>query len=331
MRRTYSGSKTAFIGLIAGERLLHLLEQRLLEHPGLQRGFVGVVFENVPAAEDQVVQAGQRNEILDLGAAAIGALPQADGGQLGERSDRLGPAGLMASTPAMKVVVTAPMPGIRTPSFPSAGAIWTFSLLGNCSVSPSPVNGLKPVRWRNVILPFSWQSARRRPSAPSSSTTSSWPATSCLFLLKEFPDIEVVATGTNGLEALQLIEKLEPDLVFLDVQMPGLDGMGVIRKAREMGLPLPHFVLATAYDQYAVEAFRLEAMDYLLKPVDKDRLAETIERARRAIEETQKPEALRTRASPAPRPPGPSCWCGARNRNFIVDAQDVVYATIDDG
>ena len=70
---------------------------------------------------------------------------------------------------------------------------------------------------------------------------------------------------------MKLIEDLEPDLVFLDVQMPGLDGMGVIRKLREKDFPLPYFVMATAYDQYAVEAFRWEALDYLLKPVERER------------------------------------------------------------
>src|SRR5256885_7506136 len=100
------------------------------------------------------------------------------------------------------------------------------------------------------------------------------------FQLRDFPDIEVAATASNGLEAVKLIEDLEPDLVFLDVQMPGLDGMGVIRKLREKGVPLPYFVMATAYDQYAVEAFRWEALDYVLKPVDKERLTVAVERAR---------------------------------------------------
>ncbi len=146
------------------------------------------------------------------------------------------------------------------------------------------------------------------------------------FLLKEFPDIQVIGTGANGPEALRLIEKLEPDLAFLDVQMPGLDGLGVIRKARELGLRLPHFVLATAYDQYAVQAFRLEALDYLLKPVDKQRLLETIERARRAIQDQQKMEPP-ARVSP----PRTKLLVKSANRSFIVDAQDLVYATIDNG
>src|SRR5204862_4345386 len=102
------------------------------------------------------------------------------------------------------------------------------------------------------------------------------------------PDIEIAASAFNGLEAVKLIEDLEPDLVFMDVQMPGLDGMGVIRRLREKEIPLPYFVMATAYDQYAVEAFKWEALDYLLKPVEKDRLAMAVDRARKAVAERAK-------------------------------------------
>jgi two-component system response regulator LytT len=153
------------------------------------------------------------------------------------------------------------------------------------------------------------------------------------YLLKEFADVEVIATAANGLEAVKLIADLEPDLVFLDVQMPGLDGMGVIEKLRAQGVPLPYFVMATAYDQYAVEAFRLQALDYLLKPVEKDRLAVAVERARKGIAERAKAAA----ASPLDSPPAkPSLQRSkllvkSNHRNFIVDAQEVVYATIDDG
>ena len=151
------------------------------------------------------------------------------------------------------------------------------------------------------------------------------------FLLKDFPDIEVVATGKNGLDAVRLIENLEPDIVFLDVQMPGLDGMNVIRKLREKDAPMPYFVLATAYDQYALEAFRLEALDYLLKPVEKERLELTVERARKTIAEKSKgapPEpVLPARSGPA----RTKLLVKNSGRNFIVDAQDVIYATINDG
>jgi two-component system LytT family response regulator/two-component system response regulator LytT len=145
------------------------------------------------------------------------------------------------------------------------------------------------------------------------------------YLLQQFPEIEVVETASNGIEAMNLISKLEPDVVFMDVQMPGLDGLGVIRKMRERGGELPHFVLTTAFDQYAVEAFRLEALDYLLKPIEQEQLAESIARARRTAEDRQ----------PVDEAPAPiqrsKLLVKANNRNFIVDAQDVVYATIDEG
>jgi two-component system LytT family response regulator/two-component system response regulator LytT len=150
------------------------------------------------------------------------------------------------------------------------------------------------------------------------------------FLLKDFPAIEVIETATNGIEAVKLITDLEPDLVFLDVQMPGTDGMGVIRTIREKGGEQPHFVLTTAFDQYAVEAFRADALDYLLKPVEKERLAESIARASRIIEE--KPDPLK--AEPAAAKPviqRTKLLVRTNNRNLIVDAQDMIYATIDDG
>jgi len=152
------------------------------------------------------------------------------------------------------------------------------------------------------------------------------------YLLRDFPEVEVVATGRNGLEAVQLIQKAEPDLVFLDVHMPGQDGLGVVRQLRESGMELPHFIFVTAYDQYAVEAFRLEAMDYLLKPVDRARLAETIDRARRSAQE-RKTTTLESPPANAPATPPHRTKLLIRNanRNFIVDAQDVIYATIDNG
>ncbi len=96
---------------------LHLVEQRMVEHAGIARRRVHVVVEDVPAGEDQVAQVGQRHKVLDLGRAALGALAQADGAHLRQRPDGLAMPLRTASTPATKVVATAPMPGIMTPEF----------------------------------------------------------------------------------------------------------------------------------------------------------------------------------------------------------------------
>ena len=151
------------------------------------------------------------------------------------------------------------------------------------------------------------------------------------YLLKEFPDVELLASGRNGLEAIKLIENFEPDVVFLDVQMPGLDGFGVIQKLRETDVPLPHFILATAYDQYALEAFRWEALDYLLKPIEKERLEVAVERARKVIAEKAKSVQPELALQPRTGAQRTKLLVKNSNRNFIVDAQDVIYATIEDG
>lgn len=100
--------------------------------------------------------------------------------------------------------------------------------------------------------------------------------------LKEEEDIEIVAECRNGLEAVAAIEKQAPDLVFLDVQMPELDGFGVLQAVGADHMPAVIFV--TAYDQYALRAFDVHALDYLLKPVDAERFAGALQRARKQIE-----------------------------------------------
>jgi two-component system, LytTR family, response regulator LytT len=152
-----------------------------------------------------------------------------------------------------------------------------------------------------------------------------------VYQLQKYIDIEITATASNGLDAVKLIEDMEPDLVFLDVQMPGLDGMGVIRTLKEKQIPLPYIVMATAFDQYAVEAFRLEALDYLLKPIEADRLEITVERARRTIAERQKALLPEVVAVAKPAMQRTKLLVRSGQRNFVVDAADVVYATIDDG
>ncbi|HLI83499.1 MAG TPA: LytTR family DNA-binding domain-containing protein [Bryobacteraceae bacterium] len=157
------------------------------------------------------------------------------------------------------------------------------------------------------------------------------------YLLKDFPEIEMIGAAANGLEAVEMIRKLEPDLVFLDIHMPGLDGLGIIHRLRETGADPPYFIFVTAYEQHAVEAFRLEALDYLLKPVDRGRLAESIERARRVAQEKKNTGWASGTAAAAAAPAKPATahrsklLVKANNRNFIVDASEVIYATIDDG
>src|SRR5712664_3684146 len=109
------------------------------------------------------------------------------------------------------------------------------------------------------------------------------------FLLKGFPEINVIGQGKNGVEAVALIKEHSPDLVFLDVQMPGLDGFGVLKKLVERKMKVPHVVFATAFDHYAVQAFDVNAVDYVLKPFDKARISKAIQRARREIETQTSP------------------------------------------
>jgi two-component system LytT family response regulator len=101
-------------------------------------------------------------------------------------------------------------------------------------------------------------------------------------LLRGAPDVVVVGEAADGAEAVAVIERERPDLAFLDLQMPELDGLGVVRLIRKDRLPLVAFV--TAYDEYAVQAFELNAIDYLLKPVDPLRLRQTLMRAHERLE-----------------------------------------------
>jgi two-component system LytT family response regulator/two-component system response regulator LytT len=102
------------------------------------------------------------------------------------------------------------------------------------------------------------------------------------YQLQQLGEIEVIAQAGNGLEALAAIERNEPDLVFLDVQMPGLTGFEVARRLIE-DEQAPAVVFVTAYDQHAIEAFEVNAVDYLLKPVDSGRLEQAVQRARKRL------------------------------------------------
>jgi two-component system LytT family response regulator/two-component system response regulator LytT len=154
------------------------------------------------------------------------------------------------------------------------------------------------------------------------------------YLLRDIDDLDVIAQGKNGLEALNLIRDNTPDLVFLDVQMPGLDGFGVIKKLLDKKIPLPQIVFATAYDQYAVKAFEVNALDYLLKPFDKKRLLQTIEKARGLRDASASPSDKLDKLVgmlEAQKPQPSKVLLKSAGRLFLVDQKEICYASIEDG
>ncbi len=155
------------------------------------------------------------------------------------------------------------------------------------------------------------------------------------FLLKDFPEVEIVGQAKNGVEAVNLIVKLNPYLVFLDVQMPGLDGLGVVKKLIEKKGPLPYFVFATAYDSYAVQAFEVNALDYLLKPFARPRLEKAIARVRRLIETAEptheKLDRLVQMMESRPVAQKSKLVVKSAGHHFLVDSEDIIFASIEDG
>jgi two-component system response regulator LytT len=154
------------------------------------------------------------------------------------------------------------------------------------------------------------------------------------YLLKNTDDVNVVAQGKNGLEAVNLIKEHSPDLVFLDVQMPGLDGFGVIKKLLDRKIPLPKIVFATAFDQYAVKAFEVNAVDYVLKPFDKKRVAQAVQKARAKQDAGALPaEKIETlvRMLESQKQPVAKILLKTVGRMFLVDQRDICYAWIEDG
>jgi two-component system LytT family response regulator/two-component system response regulator LytT len=178
------------------------------------------------------------------------------------------------------------------------------------------------------------------------------------YLLDSIGGVDVVAQGANGIEAVDLVEEHHPDLVFLDVQMPGLDGFAAIEqlmtRRRKMGVddeaePMPQIVFATAYDQYAVRAFDVNAVDYVLKPFDRGRVLAAVERVRARIEqesrlstvstsagepiETQLDALLRLLRIPqGTRAAQPAkIVVQAQSRLLLIDQAEICFAAIDDG
>jgi two-component system LytT family response regulator/two-component system response regulator LytT len=154
------------------------------------------------------------------------------------------------------------------------------------------------------------------------------------YLLKSVDDVTVVAQGHNGIEAVNLVKEFAPDLLVIDVQMPGLDGFGVLKKLLDKKIPIPQIVFATAYDQYAVKAFEVNAIDYLLKPFDKKRVSQAVEKARKRIQGqpagTDKLDTL-VKLLEAQRPQNSKVLLRSAGRLLLVDQKDVCFASIEDG
>lgn len=166
------------------------------------------------------------------------------------------------------------------------------------------------------------------------------------YLLESAGGVEVLGSGSNGIQAVDLIRTHAPDLVFLDVQMPGLDGFGVLKKLLETKTPLPQVVFATAYDQYAVRAFEVNAVDYLLKPFDRTRVKRTLEKARARVPASEassdsatanKLDALLKLVEQGVGPSAPAktpltkVVVRAAGRLLLVDQKDICFASIEDG
>jgi two-component system, LytTR family, response regulator LytT len=181
------------------------------------------------------------------------------------------------------------------------------------------------------------------------------------YLLDSAGGVEVIAQGENGIEAVHLIRTHHPDVVFLDVQMPGLDGFAVLKKLLErnhadsMTDRMPQIIFATAFDQYAVRAFDVNAIDYLLKPFDRARVLQALERARQRLQEVHqldadpppetgtlpdvKPSDARLDAllrlieqqQAGVRPRSGKIILQAHNRLLLADQKDICFAAIEEG
>ena len=157
------------------------------------------------------------------------------------------------------------------------------------------------------------------------------------YLLGQVGGVEVIGQAGNGVEALTTIDRLQPDVVFLDVQMPGLTGFEVARRMLD-GRAASHIIFVTAYDQHAIEAFEVNAVDYLLKPVEPARLEVAVDRARRRVATNRSAEGalnaaelekiIELVAERQSRRERLAIKVG--ERFLLVQAQDIIYASLAD-
>jgi len=152
------------------------------------------------------------------------------------------------------------------------------------------------------------------------------------FLLGQFEDVKVVGQADNGVSALEVIGTLEPHVAFLDIQMPGLTGFEVANLLAETGSVSPRVVFVTAYDQYAIDAFEVNAVDYLLKPVEQRRLEQAVDKVRQRLalgqpRDERVDRLMRLMADRTRRRDQLALKVG--DRFLLVQAEDVIHASVD--
>jgi DNA-binding LytR/AlgR family response regulator len=152
-------------------------------------------------------------------------------------------------------------------------------------------------------------------------------------MLGNHPDVTVAAEAHDGLDALEKIETLRPDLVFLDIEMPGLGGLEVVRSIPAQ-VPVPLVIFATGYDQHALKAFEVNALAYLLKPVEADRLAQAVDRARRLSAAAESRESERRNLLRAARQQPAALRrliCRSRDRMVLLPVEQILWFRVEDG
>lgn len=152
-------------------------------------------------------------------------------------------------------------------------------------------------------------------------------------MLLDYPDVEVIGEAHDGLDAVRKIERLRPDLLFLDIEMPAFGGFQVLQSLPP-SLPIPMVIFVTGYDQHAMAAFEANALAYLLKPVEPERLAASIERARcisLAESEREKERTNVLKAMDESPKRLRQIVCRKRDRMVLVPPEEILWFTVDDG
>jgi two-component system, LytTR family, response regulator len=148
-------------------------------------------------------------------------------------------------------------------------------------------------------------------------------------LLAAHPGIEIAGEARDGLEAVEKIEQIRPDLLFLDIEMPGLTGFEVLQSV-PVDVPLPLVIFVTGYDRHALAAFDANALAYLLKPVEPERLAQAVERARKLSPSSGERERVRRVAREAPKQLR-QIVCRKRDRLLLMAPEEILWFAVEDG